>query len=245
MAVLAAIIQARNGSTRLPGKVTKKVGNETVLGVLIERLKGSEEIERIIVATTERAEDDSIEEIALAHGADVFRGSEKDILDRFHEAAKRFDVDIIARITADNPFTDVGLLDKMSRTLIAESYDYISAEGLALGLGSEVFTFRALERAWENSKERYCREHVTPYIYEHRGDFKIGVYRDIEPIKKSEVRLTIDTGEDLEVYRRIYEHFGDLISTDIEDVIEFLEKHPEVRDINKKIVQKNYREAED
>jgi len=241
---VVGIIQARTGSTRLRNKVIMRLGDKTILEILLNRLVNSKTLDKIVVATTTKKEDNVIENIALNNGFDVFRGSEKDVLDRYYNAAKKYKADVIVRITADNPLTDVDLLDTQMRLLMKKNYDYISPKKVILGLGCEAFTFDALEKAWKNAKEKYQREHVTPYIYENPEIFNIGYVNTPEFLKRNDIRLTIDTIEDFRLYQEIYNHFGDLINIDIENIIKFLDENPHIKKINILVNQKNYREGE-
>ena len=245
MTNIVGIVQARLGSTRLPNKVIKKLGNKTILEILLNRLIKSKTISRIVIATTTKKEDDIIEKIALNSGFEVFRGSEKDVLDRFYNAAREYNAGIIVRITADNPLTDVDLIDSQVEFLIEGGYDYVTAKGIILGLGSEVFTLNTLKKAWENAKEKYLREHVTPYIYENPEMFKLGYVDPPDFLKREDIRLTIDTIEDFKLYQMLYHYFRNLVNVDIREVIKFLDENPNIKEINKAIRQKNYEEVEE
>ena len=199
---------------------------------------------KIVVATTTNEEDNIIKRIVLNNKFEVFRGSEKDVLDRYYDVVRKYNIDVIVRITADNPLTDVGLIDYQADYLIKNNYDYVSSKGIILGLGSEVFTSDALKTAWENAKENYQREHVTPYIYENPKIFKVKYVKPPKTVERSDIRLTIDTQEDFELYQKIYEHFKDLINIDIENVIKFLDKNHEINNINQRVGQKHHREAQ-
>ena len=239
---VVGIIQARTGSTRLRNKVIMKLGNKTILEILLNRLTASGALDRIVVATTTEKEDDIIENIVLSGGFEVFRGSEEDVLDRYYNAAKKYKADIIVRITADNPLTDIDLLDAQTKTLVSEKYDYISPKDAILGLGCETFKFDALEKAWNNAREQYQREHVTPYIYENPEVFNIGHVNIPDFLKRNDIRLTIDTIEDFKLFQEIYNHFGDLINISIRDIIKFLDEKSHIKKINIFVKQKNYKE---
>jgi len=241
---IIGIIQARTGSTRLRNKVIMKLGNKTILEILLNRLVKSRTMDKIVVATTTKREDDIIENIVLNHGFDVFRGSEKDVLDRYYKAAVKYNADVVVRITADNPLICVNLLDYQVKLLIENNYDYVASKGIILGLGSEVFTFEALEKAWKNANEKYQREHVTPYIYENPEMFKIKYIDPPDFLKRKDIRLTIDTIEDFKLYQELYNRFGDLINIGIKDIIKFLDENPHIKNINMHIKQKNYKEVE-
>jgi len=235
-----AIIQARMKSTRLPGKVLKKLGEKSVLEILIERLRKSKTIDEMVVATTTSKEDDIIIKLLESIGVKYYRGSEDDVLDRYFKAATLFNAKNIVRITADNPLTNVNLIDLQVKLLAKNNYDYTTVKNVILGLGSEVFTFNALKKAWEKARRKYQREHVTPYIYEHPEIFKIKCISAPNPLRRSDIRLTIDTPEDLKLYQELYNRFKDMVNVNIRDVIRFLDKNPHIKEINRNIKQKHY-----
>jgi spore coat polysaccharide biosynthesis protein SpsF len=125
---IAGIIQARTGSTRLPGKVVKKIGNKTVLEILLCRIKNLKLFNKLIVATTTKREDDIIETISLQNAVQIFRGSEENVLDRYYQAAKEYNADIIVRITADNPLVSLDLIAFQVDHLIKHDCDYVSSK---------------------------------------------------------------------------------------------------------------------
>lgn len=240
---VVGIIQARVGSTRLPNKVIRRLGDKTLLDILLGRLLRSESMDQVVVATTTKEGDRAIEGIASNRGFEVFRGSERDVLDRYYNAAKKYEAQIIVRITADNPLTDISLIDSQVRLLIERAYDYVTTKTI-LGLGSEVFTFDALQKAWESAGYEYQREHVTPYIYENPSQFRIGRFDPPPLLDRDDIRLTVDTAEDFELYQRLQERFGDLSGVEMQEILEFLEDNPDVKSINTMVRQKDYREVE-
>ena len=164
---VSAIIQARTGSSRLPGKVLKEICGLPVLVHVINRVKQAKKVNEIIVATTDKASDEVIVDISEMENIKVFRGSEEDVLERYYKTALHFKSDIIVRITSDNPLTDHRLIDKIVENLIIHNADY-SCNNMPstypYGLDCECFTFQVLEEAFFNAKDKYEREHVTPYI---------------------------------------------------------------------------------
>lgn len=221
-----------------------KLGDRCILEILLERLKKSKKLDDIIVATTIKKEDNAIVELCNSLGVNVFRGSEKDVLDRFYNASKFYSGDVIVRITGDNPLTSIELIDKQVEYLLKNNFDYVSTKNIILGLSSEVFTFDALEKAWKNAKEKYQREHVTPYIYENPNLFKVFYLEPPEYLKREGIRLTIDTIKDFKLYLELQKHF-DLINVDIRQIIDFLDKNPQIKNINSNVRQKSYREVEE
>ncbi|MCP4157904.1 MAG: NTP transferase domain-containing protein, partial [bacterium] len=163
-----AIIQARTGSTRLPGKVFLKLKGKPLIWHVVERLKGSREIDGILLATTENPNDQKLETWAVEHDVPVFRGSEADVLSRYYHAAQSVEAGTIVRITADDPFKDHQVMDRIIRFYRENQLDFAYNNNPATypeGLDVEVFSFEALEKAHRESKEPFEREHVTQYFY--------------------------------------------------------------------------------
>lgn len=209
---VVCIIQARMGSTRLPGKVMLGLCGKTVLGHVIERVKMVKNIDEIVIATTTKEDDSIIVEEALKYDVKVFRGSEEDVLSRYYYAAKENDADVVVRITSDCPLIDPEIIDEMLsrfKYLYKENkVDYLSntlERTFPRGLDAEIFSFKILEDAFINAEKYHQREHVTPYIYENANKFKLvgGYQKDID---YSYHRWTLDTEEDFELIRRIYLH---------------------------------------
>lgn len=191
------IIQARMGSTRLPGKVLRPVGGLPLLGHVIGRLSQLVQPWPVVVATSTDARDDAI--VAWCRQADVatFRGSELDVLDRYVQCARTSGFQQVVRLTADNPFTDVPEMERLVQLHLDGGFDYTHSFGtLPLGVGTEIITRAALERSHIEGRERHHREHVNEYIQEHPELFRIGAL-DVPAAKRApDLRLTVDTEED-------------------------------------------------
>lgn len=237
-----AIIQARMGSTRLPKKVLSDIVGRPMLWHIINRVKEAESIDRVILATTENSIDDEIVSFADDGKIDVFRGSEEDVLDRYYQTAKEYDVANIVRITADDPLKDPVVIDKIVNIYMQNNADYVSNTinpTYPLGLDAEIFSFTALEKAWIEADEKYDREHVTPYLYTNPDKFKIlNVEHDGENL--SHLRWTVDTKQDMDFAREIYKQLynkGEVFLMD--DILGLLEKHPKLLELNKNIKSKN------
>jgi spore coat polysaccharide biosynthesis protein SpsF len=239
---IAAIIQARMGSTRLSGKVMKDIKGRTVLSHVIERVKQSNLLDEIIIATTVLERDNVIENEAIKCGAKVYRGSEEDVLSRYYLAAKENNIDIIVRITSDCPVIDANVLDKILNFYLEEKYDIVTNAGsdssqrtFPRGLDTEVFSFQVLEEAFNNGREKYHREHVTPYIYEKST--RIHYFKNA--INYSNHRWTLDTEEDFEliseIYSRLYKGTHDFY---LQDIIGVFNQEPKLFTINSHIEQK-------
>ena len=238
-----AIIQARMGSTRLPGKVMRVLMDKTVLGHVIQRVRACTRVDEVVVATTERLQDDVVVKEAAAHGALTFCGSEEDVLSRYYGAAKNRGAGVVVRITSDCPLYDPSVLGSMLDQLSNagdSGPDYLSnslVRTFPRGLDTEVFTFEALARAFREANHPYQREHVTAYLYEHPELFRLASYT--QRTDRSQLRWTLDTAEDwafiVEVYRALYVP-GTIFSTDA--VLELIAHRPELAAINAHVKQK-------
>lgn len=237
---IAAIIQARMGSTRLPGKVLKPLMDGTVLSHVIHRLQASELINEIVIATTTSQIDDAIQEETSRVGVRCYRGSEHDVLSRYYEAASEIDANIIVRVTSDCPMIDPFLVDEVIRLLIDQRADYASnvlERTLPRGLDAEVFTMKALTIAYEKAEHPEQREHVTPYLHQHPEIFKIVGHK--HEVDYSQYRWTLDTPEDWQLISEIYELLYEPMKLFLWlDIMELMEQHPELAQINAHIEQK-------
>ncbi len=200
---IVAITQARVGSSRLPGKVLLKVGNETLLDLHLKRIRKSQRVTQVAVATTHEAGSDQICTIASRNQSYSFKGATDDVLDRFYRTALSVSADWVIRLTSDCPLIDAELLDKVIETAINGDYDYCAnnlVEDFPDGQDMEVFKMGALKEAWSNAKKKSEREHVTPYIRNHsdfngRKLFKAHDYA--APENYNRVRMTVDEPDDL------------------------------------------------
>jgi spore coat polysaccharide biosynthesis protein SpsF len=235
-----AIIQARMGSTRLPGKVLMDLGGITVLAHVLRRTCRATLIQGAMVATTESVADDAI--VRECHRFDVpcFRGSEEDVLDRYYQAAHTCNAEAVVRVTSDCPLIDRELIDKTIRIFLDQRADYasnISPRTYPRGLDTEVFSMPALERAWREAREPSQREHVTPYLYVHPELFRQASTSGHPDY--SQYRWTLDTREDLSLLRAIYARFGNQDGFTWREVIALMEDEPELRELNAHVAQKS------
>jgi spore coat polysaccharide biosynthesis protein SpsF len=228
-----AIVQARYGSSRLRGKVLEDVAGRPLLVRVLERVARSRLIDEIVVATTIAAEDEQVAAVASKWGAETFRGSDDDVLDRFRAAVAAAAAGTVVRITADDPLKDPGVIDLVGAELRADrQLDYVSntlEPTWPEGVDVEWFTAAALESAWRQARRPSEREHVTPYIWQHPERFHVrNVRRDPD---LSELRWTVDHADDLDFVRAVYDRLGDGdFRTD--DILELLEREPELQTIN-------------
>lgn len=237
--MVLAIIQARMGATRLPGKVLLPLGRGTALSEELSRVKRAKRIDKIVVATTTSSADDKLAEYLKESGYEYFRGSETDVLDRYWQTAKNAGIkssDAIVRLTADCPLIDPAVIDEVVSTYLRGGYDFVSNSlepySYPDGMDCEVFSFQDLERAAREATLPSHREHVTFYFWQNPDKFKI-YYRKYEK-DLSKYRLTLDTPEDYELIKSVYEHFIDK-DFDMQEVITFLDQHPDIKKINASI----------
>jgi spore coat polysaccharide biosynthesis protein SpsF len=236
-----AIIQARLGSERLPGKVLLDLEGKSVLERVVSRVRGMERADEVVVATSDSRMDDRIaSECARLH-VTCIRGSEDDVLARFVKAARETSADACVRITADCPLIDPDVSDSIVRRFeeSEDGADYVSnkiPQSFPRGLDTEVFTRDALERAGRDATLPYERAHVTPYIYRHPELFRlISVTSDVD---RADWRWTIDTQEDLKFVREVYRRLGDREDFTWLDVVKIVELNPDLMQLNWHVQQK-------
>lgn len=235
---VVGIIQARMGSTRLPGKVLMPVLDRPLLSFMLERLTRCRAFDAITVATTMAPADAAVAEVATAYGAAVFRGDENDVLDRYYRAAREAEADIVVRLTADCPLIEPAVCDAVVALLNdADSPDYAATSPhFAEGLDCEAMTRDALEQSWRNATLRSEREHVTLYIRNHPEHFSIRLLDN--PNDEGGVRVTVDEPDDFKVVATIIEALYPVDPTfGFAAVQEFLATHPEVAAQNATIVR--------
>ena len=234
-----AIIQARMGSTRLPGKVLMDLHGESVLARVVQRLRRARLIDCVVVATTNRPCDDVIVRECNSLQVACLRGSETDVLGRYWQAAQWFAAEVIVRVTSDCPLIDPELADETIRAFLSQPADYASnalERTYPRGVDTEVFTIAALERAWREAIKPYEREHVTPYMYEHPESFRLLSVRAERDY--SAYRWTLDTPEDLKLIRAIYSRFEGRDGFGWRDVLALMEREPELAELNGHVLQK-------
>jgi spore coat polysaccharide biosynthesis protein SpsF len=231
------IIQARMGSTRLPGKVLRNVNGKTILQNVIDRLSPSAYTNQLIVATTTNAEDNAIEDFCNANAIKCFRGSDWDVLDRFYQCALQHgatDGDTIIRICCDNPIHSYKVLDFVMSEFKKLGVDYFSNSNqepdfLEDGFDVEITTFNALKQAWAEAKLLSEREHVMPYI-KNSGKFILGWRKANENYI---FKLSVDTEDDLKMAQRIFSELESYPDFAIDEVVDLLTRKPEILELNK------------
>ena len=237
--MIGAIVQARMTSSRLPGKVALDLVGESVLYRVVERLRESKKLDKIIVATSTEASDDPIVKLCEERDISCYRGPLNDVLGRYAGAAKEFGCDTVVRITCDSPLIDPSVVDQCIEAFENGGFDYVSnspngPRTFPHGLDTEVFSADALERANKEATSQFDREHVTPYLYDREGTgFKIGPTVEAPFEYRSMHRLALDYPEDYELIRKVYELFftpGTIV--DVPSVLAYLDEHPELSELN-------------
>jgi len=247
---VVAIVQARMGSSRLPGKVLLDIGGEAMLYRVVVRARRAQLVGKVVVATTTDSSDDLVEVFCKSKGFPCFRGDPYDVLDRYYQAARLFGASTIVRLTADCPLIDPGEIDRTVKAFFRADVDFAAnrlpppwKRTTPVGMDTEVVKFEALRKAWREAEEKYAREHVMPYLYEKKGRFSV-LLVDQEP-DLSHLRLTVDVPEDLALARKIYQHFDNRDDFSLNDILDLLNKSRELLDINADVKHKGYQEVDD
>lgn len=237
---IVAITQARMNSTRLPGKVLKMVNGKTLLDYQLDSLKKSKLLNQVVVATTTELTDDAIVQLCIKREQAFFRGSESNVLERYYLAAKKYKADIVVRITSDCPLIDVEIVDNIIKQFIGNKADYASntlERTYPRGMDTEVFSMKALEKAYNEASEQSELEHVTPYIYFHPQLFKLlSIENDIN---YSKYRWTVDTAKDFELIEKLILFLSSQHKEiNLNNLLNAMEQHKEWYFINSHIEQK-------
>jgi spore coat polysaccharide biosynthesis protein SpsF len=238
--MVVAIIQARMGSTRLPGKVLEKVNGVPLLKIMLDRVALSKRINQVVIATSTLANDDQIVEFCRNEGVEVFRGSEEDVLSRYFECATEYGATTVVRLTSDCPLIDPDVIDDVVKLFESSGVDFaantLPPDKTTFPDGSdvEVFSYSALSRANREAEELSHREHVTCYFWRDPTlNFKIQQLQNSDDWSK--YRFTVDYPEDLEVIKQILTNQSKSKYTlGLAEIVKFLEDRPEVYDLNSK-----------
>ena len=236
------------GSTRLPGKVLRPLVGHPMLWHIVHRVRQARNLTDVVVATSDQPSDERLRAFCGAEGISFFAGSEKDVLDRFYQAAKQFDGDPLVRITGDCPFVDPDLVSSLVGLYQTARYDHVGvatgAGALYLkggkfpdGLDAECFSFKALEQAWRAATDPLDREHVTPYIWRNKDLFRCSQLMGVQDLSK--LRWTVDNEADFEVVRRVYEAlYREEKAFLTSDILRYFAEHPELATVNQSFVGK-------
>lgn len=242
---VVAIIQGRMNSSRLPGKVLLDINGKPMLLHVIDRVRQAALVDEIVVATTTDSSDDEIGTFCQNQKVACYRGSLQDVLDRYYQSARLHHADIIVRITADCPLVDPMMIDEVIRERDLHIADFCSnrlpppfKRTYPIGLDIEVVTFKALALAWQKAVEKHQREHVLPYLYEIPGQFKVHILNYKKDL--SNIRITVDTPEDLEVIRKITAHFGGKMDYSWLEVVDYYLRNKDLSKLNAGIQHKTY-----
>jgi spore coat polysaccharide biosynthesis protein SpsF len=242
---VVAIIQGRMSSSRLPGKILLEIGGQPMLVQVVERVQKAQRVNRVVVATTTDPSDDPVEHLCKKHSYACYRGSQFDVLDRFYQAARIQDADVVVRVTADCPLIDPQVIDRTIQAFFDHNADFAAnrlpppwKRSFPIGLDTEVCSFQALEHAWKEAVLPYEREHVMPYLYEEEGRFRV-VTIDAEQ-DWGHLRWTVDTAEDLETVRSLFTLFGKREVLSWLDVLSIWQAHPELEMINAQVRHHNF-----
>lgn len=243
VAKVVAIIQARMGSSRLPGKVLLDLAGEPMIARVVNRVRRARALHGLVIATTTEPADDALACVCDARGWPCFRGSQDDGLDRYYRAAREHGAEVVVRITSDCPLIDPDVIDRVVGEFLDRwpQVQYAANDEpcrtYPRGLDTEVFDFVSLERAWREDRNPAWREHITPYLYRRPDLFT--AHNVVHEVDYSGHRWTVDTPEDLALVRRIYDHFGHDRFSWLE-VIALLVRHPEWEEINRGVQQRVY-----
>ncbi|HQL92156.1 MAG TPA: glycosyltransferase family protein [Anaerolineaceae bacterium] len=242
---VVAIIQARMSSSRLPGKALLPIAGVPMLKRVFDRVQRASLVDKVVVATTSDPSDDAIEKACAEWRVACFRGSLYDVLDRYYQAAKFYNAKTIVRITADCPMIDPLEIDKVLTRFFETDCDFAANRlpppfnrTTPIGMDTEVCSFDALQRAWENAELSFEREHVMPWLYETPGRAKICVVDDPRGI--GHLRFTVDTPADYALAEQIYTYFGKNETFGLDELLAANAKHPEWQASLKEIQHKSY-----
>lgn len=215
------ILQARMNSSRLPGKILMSLNGKTVLERVIERLKTFSKADDLIVATTNTFNDDVTCKLLDKIDVKYFRGSEHNVLKRYYLCALEYEATQIIRATADDPLTDIELLEKMFSSHLEHESDYTFSSGYPVGVQEEIVTFNALKKCYKKSTKENHFEHVLEYIQENKNEFKTNILKAPKELDRENVRVTLDTQIDYDIVNKYYHKINNVLDVTSKDIIEF------------------------
>ena len=222
----------------MPGKVMNEICGKPMIGHLIDRLKLSKMIDKIVLASSHLSENDRLCAYVSGAGVDVYRGSEDDVLERYYHAAQKYAAETVVRITGDCPLIDPVICDRVIGRFVKSGLDYLTTgQTFAEGLDCEVLSFAALERSWHEARRGSEREHVTLFIRNHKELFKQTVLENEQD--DSRYRIVVDEPEDFDVIRDIFEGLMKEGPADFrfEDIKRFLDENPAIKAKNAHILR--------
>lgn len=238
---IVTIVQARVSSTRLPGKVLLPILDKPVLIRMIERINKSKLKGKLVIATSTNSDDDQIEKLCEENSLECYRGSLNDLLDRHYQVGLIYNADAVVKIPSDCPLIDPSIIDKVINNFTENNFDYVSNLHPATypdGNDVEIFSFKALERAWKEASKNYEREHTTPFFWENENIFKIGnVCWETGLDFSTSLRFTLDYFEDYQFIKNIYEElYPTNPNFSLQDILNLLNQKPDLLKINQKYV---------
>jgi len=261
---IIAIIQGRMSSSRLPGKIIADIAGQPMLTRVFTRTSRSKTLDEVVFATTTDTSDDPVAEYCDFSGIPCTRGSLFDVLDRYYQAALQAKADVVVRITADCPVIDPQLVDDVVNTLLEDDYDFVCnrlpppwTRTYPIGLDVEACSFKILKKAWKDAKEPQHREHAMPYFYE--GVELTTISRQLQTGTSArgyrvallnhttdfgDYRWTVDTPEDLDFMRQVYDHFDGRDDFSWKEVLDLVHDHPELSQINSGVEHKHYKDVD-
>ena len=244
MTRIAAIIQARTGSTRLPGKALRLLAGETLTEHIIKRVQAVKEINRTVLAIPLGSQEKPLAKIAERLGVQCVQGPEEDVLQRFILAGDQVGAEHVVRVCGDNPLVDLSLMRSLIQRHITRNADYtFCSDPIPLGSGSEVAKLDTLKEIARMTTEPVYREHVTTYFHDHPDAFHLEKIPAPSHLKDNNVRLTVDTEKDFYLLDQIYQKFYLPAQSplDLEEIIQFLKNNPHLSAHNSDVEQKNWR----
>jgi len=243
---IVAVIQARMGSTRLPGKVLESIGDRSLLAWTVAGVRAIPNLATVVVTTTTEPRDDALAEAAAALGVAVHRGPVLDVLTRCFEAVEPHEPDLVVRQTADNPFPDPSIAAAQVDALLGEGLDYVGIASWPIGIAAEVCRMDALRAAMHEATAAADREHVMPYLYRHPERFRIGTLPRTGNVQKGgeRWRYTVDTPADLELARALADRLGHTPPVHLDELEAVMAAEPELALLNAAVAQKPWQVAQ-
>ena len=240
------VVQARMGSTRLPGKVLSEIEGDPLLAWTIRGVQAIRGVAQVVVATTTEPSDDPVAALADGLGVASHRGSVHDVLARCHDAVVPFEPDVVVRQTADNPFPDPNVAAAQVRSLVQGGLDYVGIDGWPLGIAAEACRMTALEAANREATDLADREHVMPFLYRQPDRFQVGrlrrTGRRVPAVEGA--RYTVDTADDLAFARELAARLGHGPPVDLAELETIIADEPELLELNVAVEQRSWREVQ-
>jgi len=234
--VVIAIIQARMGSTRLPGKVLMEINDRALLAYQLDRISKSKKLDRVVVATSILEKDDAIEAFCKDYGIDCYRGSENDVMSRYYECCKQYNPDTVVRMTADCPLIDPEIIDAVVQKFEDDNVDYCGntvppkSSKFPDGSDVEVFSMKALEKAHSEIKDPHLREHVTFQFWQDHN-YTSSLYTQEKDWSK--YRITVDYPEDFEVVEYVFKELNlNSFFGSLDEIIDIIDDNQEIKEKN-------------